>query len=255
MEHLSEAYRYRSLIVDWSPIVRSYVGIDGRADCSIRLASGLRFDILDASDAWTLVQVAARNDYRIRPTEPWQTVIDIGANLGVFAVLAAKAAPDARILCYEPGSDTCRLLRRNVQANDIGDRTEIHEVAVAGSEGRASLSGRRSSTRRLVTDGRGRRDAIDVETVTLEAIFQQHRIAQCDMLKMDCEGSEYEIVLGCRRHVLERIQRMVVEYHEAGSPGSSRALVQELRNCGFRVEELVDPLARTGYLFGTRGSQ
>jgi FkbM family methyltransferase len=50
--------------------------------------------------------------------------------------------------------------------------------------------------------------------ITLAELFESAHIAHCDYLKMDCEGGEYEILTAAPDSTLQRISRMVIEYHE-----------------------------------------
>ncbi len=256
VQHLWEAVRHRRLILDWAPIAFGFAGLkDLSAGSTIRLRSGLRFAIGHSSDAWTLIQIMGRNDYRIRDTERWRTVIDIGANIGTFAVLAARAAPEARVYCYEPSADTCRLLRTNLALNGVEGRVSVNQYAVAGAAGAVQLESPPQSSMRRVRRTGGGTDAntVVVEAVTLATVFEQHAIARCDFLKVDCEGAEYEILRACPGIVLDRVDRIALEFHEWEPGQDHRELAALLAAQGFRVEHAYDPLDReTGYLFADR---
>lgn len=256
VRHIREAWRYRHLILDWAPIALAYFGLkDLRQGETIRLSCGLRFAISHSADAWTLIQVLGRNDYRVRPAERWRTVVDIGANLGTFAVLAARAAPDARLYCYEPSAETCQLLRCNAALNGVQERVLVSQRAVAGAAGEVRLSSPPQSSMRSIRPPRGGKDAdtFVVDAVTLETVFEEHTIARCDFLKIDVEGAEYEILGGCRPTVLDRVDRIALEFHEWEPGHDHRELVALLRARGFRVEKAYDPFDhQAGYLFADR---
>ena len=54
-------------------------------------------------------------------------------------------------------------------------------------------------------------------STTLEQIYSDGEIEQCDLLKIDCEGAEYEILFGASSELLDRTRRMALEYHNVGS--------------------------------------
>lgn len=54
---------------------------------------------------------------------------------------------------------------------------------------------------------------IDVSAITLADLLDRHSIAECDFLKLDCEGAERDIVLETPIPVLRRIRRISLEYH------------------------------------------
>jgi FkbM family methyltransferase len=252
---MSEAFRHRRLIRNWAPVVLGYTGLRNlRGGATIELASGMRFAIAHASDAWTIVQVIGRNDYRVRPSEPWRTVIDIGANIGTFAVLAAQAAPAARVLCFEPAPDTAALLRRNLTMNGVAARVVIEERAVYGVAGQVELvSPPQSSMRRVRPPGSEDGITVRAEAVTLPEIFDRHAVDRCDVLKIDCEGAEYDLLRACPSSVLDRVDRIALEFHE-WRPGDTAAELQRLLSLqGFRVEHVCDPVdPDVGYLFADR---
>lgn len=255
VHHIVQAFRHRRLIRNWAPIVLGYTGLrDLHGGVTIELASGMRFAVAHSSDAWTIVQVIGRNDYRVRQSEPWRTVIDIGANIGTFAVLAARAAPGARVLCVEPAPDTAALLRRNVTMNGVEGRVVVDECAVAAVPGRASLVlSTQSSMRRLGTQGPAGDRTISVEAVTLEEVFDRHAVDRCDFLKIDCEGAEFDLLRACPSSVLDRVDRIALEFHEWRLGDTAVELDRLLSSQGFHVERVhdtVDP--DVGYLFADR---
>ncbi|MGH9309043.1 MAG: FkbM family methyltransferase [Vicinamibacterales bacterium] len=255
--HIAQAIRHRRLIRNWAPIVVSYTGLRNLHDgATIELASGLRFAIAHSSDAWTILQVIGQNYYRVRESEPWRTVIDIGANIGTFAVLAARAAPGARVLCFEPAPDAAALLLRNVTMNGVEGRVVVEERAVAGTPGRVDLvRTTQSSMRRLGPAASAGDNTISVEAVTLGEIFEKHAVDRCDFLKIDCEGAEFELLRACPSSVLDRVDRIALEFHE-WQPGDTAAdLHRLLSSQGFRVEHVHDTIdPDVGYLFADRNT-
>jgi len=80
----------------------------------------------------------------------------------------------------------------------------------------------------------GQKDRIRVSAVTIPEIFAENGLERCDLLKMDCEGAEYDIIYNCPSEVLGRIERIAMEVH--GGPGAGQnidALEVFLRESGF----------------------
>jgi FkbM family methyltransferase len=249
-----EAFRHRHVIEDWAPPLLAYAGLRNlRGGRPLRLSSGLRFATSHYVDAWTILDVIGRNVYRVGRAEPWRTVIDVGANIGVFAVLAARAAPGARLICYEPSADTCDLLRTNLALNGV--IASVHQRAVTAAHGMAVLHAPAASVLRSLhstpADPAAPRET--VETVTLADAFDADGIDDCDFLKIDCEGSEYDILRACPPALLARVKRIALEFHEWTSGQDHRELVDLLRARGFAVDTAYDPLdPHTGCLFADR---
>jgi hypothetical protein len=78
-----------------------------------------------------------------------------------------------------------------------------------------------------------------VDSVTLPEIFEANDVATCHVLKIDCEGGEYEILLGLSPDILRRIERIVGEWHPPPAGGKNlgfRQLGEFLEAHGFLVE-------------------
>lgn len=81
--------------------------------------------------------------------------------------------------------------------------------------------------------------SVQMECVTLDDVFRTHQLARCDLLKLDCEGSEFEILEQASDDVLKRVEQIVGEFHDVDESGQSGTrLSQLLEYRGFRVERL-----------------
>ncbi|MDD2677370.1 MAG: FkbM family methyltransferase [Methylacidiphilaceae bacterium] len=170
------------------------------------------------------------------------TVIDIGANIGLFSLFAAERFPQARILAFEPWEENFRYLEKLVRDN----RLPVHPFpeALAATSGTLSLhlprSERFSSRATVFSQPPGpswssQEDLrIEVPSVTLEEVFRREKLVRCDLLKMDCEGSEYSILYGTPPELLARIRRMAIEVHPGSAPAENLAsLTAYLSALGF----------------------
>jgi len=124
------------------------------------------------------------------------TVVDIGANVGYYTLLAAKlAGPSGRVYAFEPGPENFERLARNVEANGYQNVTLVPK-AVSSASGTASLSlDRSSSGGHSLSRFRGGADSVVVETVSLDDFFNG-RPQAVDVIKMDAEGAEIAILAG-----------------------------------------------------------
>ncbi|VVM05505.1 FkbM family methyltransferase [Methylacidimicrobium tartarophylax] len=170
------------------------------------------------------------------------TVIDIGANIGLFSLFAAEQFPEARILAFEPWEENFRYLEKLVRENRLP--VLPFREALSASSGTLSLhlprSERFSSRATVFPQPPGpswssQEDLrIEVPSVTLEEVFRREKLAVCDLLKMDCEGSEYSILYGTPPELLARIHRMAIEVHSGSAPGENPArLTAYLSALGF----------------------
>ncbi|HEV7206732.1 MAG TPA: FkbM family methyltransferase [Jatrophihabitans sp.] len=140
-------------------------------------------------------------------------VVDIGAHIGAFACQLAAKAPRARLRCFEPSPTTAGFLRRNVWTNNFEDRVVVHELAVGARTGAAVLAdnGGGSALNSIVDPDSGG-SGVTVRTTTFDAIVEELG-GVAEVVKMDCEGGEYELVLGSSPDSWAGVQRIVLEYH------------------------------------------
>lgn len=165
-------------------------------------------------------------------------VIDIGANIGVFAI--AAAARGARVICFEPLHDNFDALLSNIRLNGLEDRMFAHRVAVAGSPGEIELHviGARGASTAFPSihptwSARPDVRTMRAECTTLEDIFRVNSIERCDCLKVDCEGAEYDIFSKVEGGALRRVERIIMEYHPNGR---FEEIGERLEQLGFEVE-------------------
>jgi FkbM family methyltransferase len=122
---------------------------------------------------------------------PGDVVIDGGANIGLYTLIAAaKVGPTGRVIACEPSPGTMDLLRANVRVNRF-DWVELHEVALAAEPGQLALhvfqpgSGYSS----FAPADRRSADEIDVDVTTLDDIAGIH-LNRTALIKLDTEGAE-----------------------------------------------------------------
>jgi len=172
-----------------------------------------------------------------RPVPPSPIVMDIGANAGYFSFFALSRFPDARVFAFEPLPANFRLLERQMTLNSSENLT-CFPRAVAGEAGTVTLSydarDSFSTSATVFKDTPGQPDSVDVEAVTLHDVFTEYKIERCDLLKMDCEGAEYDILYRCLPEDLRRIDQIAMEVHR-GPKGNENidALEAFFRSNGF----------------------
>jgi hypothetical protein len=90
------------------------------------------------------------------------------------------------------------------------------------------------------------------EVVTLDELFERFAVWKCPLLKLDCEGAEYEVLLNARPETLKKIGNIAMEYHVGLNEHSPEQLVAFLGAHGFVVECLPLTDQESGYLYATR---
>ncbi len=168
---------------------------------------GGHFMRLDPQDSLSL---AANGAYEPFETElltslirPGHVVVDIGANIGYYTLVFARAVgPAGHVVAFEPDPDNFRLLAHNLRSNGYRNVTLVPS-AVSDRAGSASLflSAENKGDHRLYDSHDGRQSRT-VSTVTVDEV-----LARCDgpidLVKMDIQGAEAKALEGMRR-TLER---------------------------------------------------
>lgn len=171
-------------------------------------------------------------------------VVDIGGHVGTFATRLAQLHRAARITSFEPSPTTAEFLRRNVAVNGFADRIDVVQRALASSSGDAIFddNGAGSGLNGLVSAGHGTGTATRVSTVAFDEVIAS-AAGPVDLVKIDCEGGEYDLVLGSAPASWADVRRLVIEFHPVA--GHSWPELQErFEQCGLHVRHQV---AEDGY--------
>jgi FkbM family methyltransferase len=146
--------------------------------------------------------------------QPEDIVIDVGAHVGIVSLYLAKRWPFLRIFAFEPHPANHANFIENLRLNNVSNVYLFRQAITAD---------RRSIMLRLVDSNTGGATAVfdvagaysvgPIESVTLQDIFEQTvaPAQRCRLLKIDCEGMEYEILPS---PVLDRVDFLAAEFHE-----------------------------------------
>lgn len=172
-----------------------------------------------------------------------ECVIDVGANLGMFALRVLAQWPGMRVHCFEP-SPMVACLSQTLQLN--GMQAEVVRAAVSNRSGQARLfylpqahalaslhpeiffSQLKSEPwfQELPVDLKPQ--WLDVPKLTLTEYLAEQGIAEVHLLKIDVEGHEFQVLQGLAPHGWSKIRQIVLEGH-----GNTEPVTRMLRNNGF----------------------
>ena len=179
--------------------------------------------------------------------KPGDTVLDIGANHGVYALHAALAVgPKGRVHAFEPNPRLARLVDFSLRLNGFGDYAVLHPVGVSDTNrtARLSFSDAFSGGGSIVKDQSGGLDqGVECRLISLDSLFADPKF-QIDVIKMDIEGHEGLAIRGMQK-LLERSPdiKILMEFSSemmARAGVSAQETVKLLMNLDFMIWLITD---------------
>jgi FkbM family methyltransferase len=185
-------------------------------------------------DSAILREVLERDVYGVREVNDAPSlVVDLGAHIGGFSILAASAWPSARIIACEADPENFALLKRNLAGLRNVESIQAAVVAENVSEIEFNMvvdkAAHNSGGGSCVRDEPGtvkRR----VPALSVEKLWNQRSLGVCNLLKLDCEGCEVQILRAlAKARLLKGIQLIVGEWHAPDErPATTACVRQEL---------------------------
>ncbi len=172
------------------------------------------------------VQQVLRGEYDIRYEHPAPAILDVGANIGGFAVWALGRWPGCSIHCYEPLPENFELLQKNLGQLDRS-RVRLHPHAIGRPGRRRLYRGRNNWGEASFFDlGEQTSDWVEVDVLAPETL------PPAQILKLDAEGAEIEILSGSPSIDFDVV---LMEYHSESNRRAADDLLADYILCGGAV--------------------
>lgn len=162
-------------------------------------------------------------------------VIDIGFNYGLFSLDSLKYNPK-KIIGFEPNPNLVKTFKNFYN----GDIIELYQKAVSNYNGTTtfyenSCTGMSTLSSDLINIPNSVSYQVDI--INFNDFINEKNINIIDYLKVDCEGSEYEIFQSIPNNFLsQNIKKIVIEFHHLITDDKVQTLLNKLKNCGFNLE-------------------
>ncbi len=219
-------------------------------EATVKLHSGERLIIRPkpASDLDIAREIFVGQIYHpTRPSNPElvDLIVDIGANVGYSVSYFAKRYTEAQIEAFEPHPVHVELLRRTLDLNRITERVMVHPVAAGTIQGKAWLDDRGGGSQLSTDQSNG------MFPITVVDFLDAMEGRKIDLLKIDCEGGEYQLIMDSRFPTLS-VNRIVMEWHSTkANPNAGQELCERLRSLGWEIDIVFEdrnPPDNLGYL-------
>lgn len=170
---------------------------------------------LGLGELWPYIEVYSGHEYdsEIIRFEPQDVILDVGANIGLFAIRYGKEFPTVPVHCFEPNPRVYKRLVRNLEANGLTNVVAINAAAGDSAGIRPFFVGRVTVTGSMIQNGdRAAEPAFYTEVIDLDAFCKARSIASIGLLKIDVEGAEMEVLRGAQ-DALQVTKALMIECH------------------------------------------
>lgn len=182
------------------------------------------YNPLDASELWCIDEIVKNNEYILDKfiNNTNKHFIDIGANCGVATIILAKQNPFSTIYSYEPDKNLFNILIKNIELNNLKN-VKPYNIAISksgidkllltlhpnysgGNTTYSDVNTMESFFNQVIT-------SYYVDCISIDEIITQNNINEVELLKIDCEGAEYDILYNSVSLKNNIIKNMVGEFH------------------------------------------
>ena len=167
-----------------------------------------------ADDQWDMIDFNNRH------------VIDIGANIGDTALYFAKE--NAKVIAFEPVKHLYELGLENISLNPtLKDKINFINKAVGGKRGNLTIGN--ETTKTYIN----KNDSYQIEVITVRDVLEEYEFP-ADILKMDCEGCEFEVIIN---EDLTMFNDIIFEHHSKQVGKDYKPLIKKLEDDGFKIDK------------------
>ena len=228
----------RNIIKNWYVLPSLYFKFGKEKYVILKINSGLKIklrkhstDLMQFATIW-LINEYSKPGFSIRDDD---VIIDIGSHIGIFALYASQFCKNGKIFCFEPVKENYDLLIENLNLNKISNVIAVNK-AISDIDGKVTMFlNEDASGHNLIEKTK---NEIKVSSISLKTFFEENIKEKCNLVKMDCEGSEYSIIESLPTTYFKNIEKMIIEYHFAEKKLENfQKLEQKLKSCLFDVKK------------------
>jgi FkbM family methyltransferase len=234
------------------------VGLWRRPVGEVEFRDGLRFKVDEqSSDLWIMFEVFGEHVYDryFNDIDPNGTILDVGGNIGVFAVHAARdLVPQGRVIAIEPNPNSFSVMTEHLRMNQLGNVRLIQGAVASGSDPVSLHVSRQSSSDTIFASA----DQQKEQYVRVPVISGKDalRLSEAyELVKLDCEGGEFALLYETVPEDWIGTKRIAMEYHigfDRKYPVSVEQLRQRVQYLGFKLLNGLPGSERGEYIVAAR---
>jgi FkbM family methyltransferase len=241
------------IVKNWRDLLSIYFEKYMNNICFLNLWNGQKLKIRatkNSSDIHVFSEIWLENAYlKNFKLKTNSTIIDIGAHIGLFSILVSNICKNGTIYAYEPEKENYNLLNTNITENNIKN-INFNNLGVSSKNGMMKLYYDKNDFAGHSLYRKSER-SINIKTISIDEIFLRNNLLQCDLLKLDCEGGEYDIIMNLSEEILDKINAICIEYEEIPDlKYTKKDMILKLREKFIVIDKINSEKA--GYLFATK---
>ncbi|MCX6736555.1 MAG: FkbM family methyltransferase [Candidatus Parcubacteria bacterium] len=220
-------------IKNWYAFLLNYMGFKNEAN-TYKFRNGINIKTDEGVDSDTITVIFIKKDYgKIKDNS---IIIDIGANIGVLSVFAASTSKNTIVYAYEPMPRSYDLLLENISINKLEKNILPFKLGIGAKKEKRKLFLANGSPFHSLYTNEIDKNYLEIECISLGDIFESNHLKECDILKIDCEGAEFEILYNTLDKYLKCIKEIRLEYHDQKIENYNiKSLIKFLKDRGFHL--------------------
>lgn len=178
-------------------------------------------------------------------------IVDIGANVGFFSLATYSKFPKAKIYAFEPHPYCFKIMQNynqkfkrfdwKIYDKAVSNKNEDIFLKTGNLEGFTTVSS-------VFNERPGFRD-FPVKAIRFDTFLEENNIDEIDFIKLDCEGSEYEILYALPKDKFKIIKSLCIETHKGKTEDQNlNSLNNFMKNVGYRTK-ILDEGGYAGYIW------
>lgn len=217
-------------------------------ESTISLTDGFRITLSQPLDVLILKETICDDPYEFGALIDPKHIIDVGGGAGDTALFIRSLWPSCHVSVCEPNPLSLRLLKKNITQNVAKEQITLYPYAIGTKklvDFYISLSNVMSSTKSYEPSQK----KVRVKGLPLSQVIS----GPVDYLKIDCEGSEMDVLQSIPASQWKYLSRIGLEYHRHIVPEQDILLQGYLEKKGFSIRKIPDPYnSAIGYLLASR---
>jgi len=233
---LSILIKLIKLVKNWHVITLAHYGLIKEPSFILHLRNGKHLklrthstDIQAFVNVWIIEEYNSKN-FNIRDDD---VIIDIGAHIGLFSIYASQFCHTGKILAFEPIKENYDVLLENIRLNRLSNISAFN-FAVSDKNSSLKIYLNQLDNAAHTIYGIGE-NFVEIDSTTLKEIIDS-KCDKVDLIKIDCEGAEYDILNSLPKDYFTRIEKICMEYHIIDNNlDQLKRLKSHLQEAGFRL--------------------